>query len=88
MATITISSDKINEMCGLANNIKQSAMDYKAGFCARHPYLKPECDKGGWEKLRDQCMKADGRCKVHWKKMTDAMLFFVKVTAAGMCFER
>lgn len=41
----------------------------KDDFYDEYYYLKPECEKSGWEKFKDGCKKIGEWCKEHWKEL-------------------
>ena len=53
----------------------------KDDFYDEYYYLKPECEKSGWEKFKDGCKKVGEWCKEHWK----AIVTIVIVIAAVVC---
>lgn len=41
----------------------------KDDFYDKYDYLKPECEKNGWEKFTDSCKKFGEWCREHWKEI-------------------
>lgn len=41
----------------------------KDDFYDKYDYLKPDCEKSGWEKFCDACEKATEWCKEHWEEI-------------------
>ena len=153
MATIVLYADKINQMPGLVQNVKQSVQNYKEELAAlkskvlkinqsicstddvissiqassqtqeekitsletfqqkseefientarvdsevaevirqrkddfykQYYYLKPKCEKNGWEKFCDNCKKVGEWCKEHWVMLiTIVVVVVVAVVAA------
>lgn len=41
----------------------------KEEFYDKHYNLKPECEKNGWEKLKDGFISVGEWCKEHWKQV-------------------
>ena len=149
MATIALYANKINQMQGLINNIKQSVTDYKSelfainakslainrnicnmddiissiqsssqtqeqkiasldafsqngeqfvtdaaridsnvadvvnqrkgDFYDKYNYLKPECEKSGWEKAGDWIVSVGQWCKEHWKLIVTIVIVIVAI---------
>lgn len=57
----------------------------KEDFYEEHPYLKPDCEKNGWERIKDGCKKACEWCRECWKEMCLAFLS-VRVLASLVAF--
>ncbi len=60
-----------------ADAINQSKND----FYDKYEYLKPECEKSGWDKFKDGCKKIGEWCKEHWKAII-SVVFAVLITVA------
>ena len=50
----------------------------KADFYKEYPYLKPECEKGFWEKVGEWC-------KEHWKIIVVVVLVIVSIVIICVC---
>ncbi len=62
----------------------------KEEFYEKYYYLKPECEKNTWEKIKDNCKKFGDWCKEHWKTIVatiaiviGAVLAILAVIATG-----
>ena len=55
----------------------------KDDFYDKYEYLKPECEKSGWEKFKDGCKKIGEWCKEHWKEI---LAIAVVITGVVLCF--
>ncbi len=53
----------------------------KDEFYKEYSYLKPECEKSGWEKFCDGLKKVGDWCKDHWKEIVLA----IEIIAAVAC---
>ena len=53
----------------------------KDEFYKEYSYLKPECEKSGWEKFCDGLKKVGDWCKDHWKEIVLA----IELIAAVVC---
>lgn len=51
----------------------------KDEFYDQYYYLKPECEKGDWEKFCDGCKKAWEWCREHWRIIVTVVLVVVAV---------
>ncbi len=51
----------------------------KNEFYKMYSYLKPECEKNGWEKFKDGCKKVGDWCKEHWKFIVTAVIVITAV---------
>ncbi len=51
----------------------------KDDFYEKYSYLKPECEKSGWEKFCDGCQKAKEWCKEHWKLLVTIVIVIAAV---------
>ena len=55
----------------------------KDDFYDKYEYLKPECEKSGWEKFKDGCKKVGEWCQEHWKEI---LAVVVVITGIVLCF--
>ena len=55
----------------------------KDDFYDKYEYLKPECEKSGWEKFKDGCKKVGEWCQEHWKEI---LAIAVVITGVVLCF--
>ena len=65
--------EDVNEFVSEVVRIDGDAADAinksKDDFYDKYEYLKPECEKSGWEKFKDGCKKVGEWCKEHWKEL-------------------
>lgn len=55
----------------------------KNNFYEQYNYLKPECEKSGWEKFCDGCKKAGEWCREHWKEILAVAVIVIGIV---LCF--
>ena len=53
----------------------------KDDFYDQYKYLKPDCEKNGWEKFKDGVKKAGEWCKEHWKIIVTVVLVIAAIAA-------
>ncbi len=62
-------NENINEYISDVVTIDEEAADAinksKDDFYDKYYYLKPECEKSGWEHIKDGCKKIGEWCKKH-----------------------
>lgn len=51
----------------------------KDDFYDKYNYLKPECEKSKWEKIKDGCKKTVEWCKENWESLVNIVLVAVAV---------
>lgn len=51
----------------------------KNDFYDNYSYLKPDCEKNGWERFCDGCKKVGEWCKEHWKLIITVVIVVVAV---------
>ena len=51
----------------------------KDDFYDKYDYLKPDCEKSGWEKFCDACKAVGEWCKEHWKLIVTVVLVIVAI---------
>lgn len=56
----------------------------KDDFYDKYYYLKPECEKSGWEKFCDGCKKVGEWCKENWKTIVKIVVAVVIIVALGV----
>ncbi|MCM1534910.1 MAG: polymorphic toxin-type HINT domain-containing protein [Clostridium sp.] len=59
----------------VADTVRQRKDD----FYEKYNYLKPECEKNGWEKFCDGCATAAEWCKEHWKLIATIIIVIAAV---------
>ena len=57
----------------------------KDDFYDKYEYLKPECEKSGWEKFKDGCKKVGEWCKEHWKAIVTVVIVITAVVILVTC---
>ena len=61
------------------NEIERSKNDSKNDFYKKYYYLKPECEKSGWEKFCDAVGKVCDWCAEHWKIIAAVALIIASI---------
>ena len=56
----------------------------KNDFYNKYYYLKPECEKSGWEKFCDGCKKVGEWCRDNWKSIVKIVVAVVIIAALGI----
>ena len=73
IAGLETTQKEVNVFIDLTINRDNSAADAvskaKDDFYKKYSYLKPECEKSGWEKFCDGLKKVGDWCKDHWKEI-------------------
>lgn len=59
----------IEDVAEKDNSVAEIVSQNKNDFYAAYSYLKPEFEKGIWEKFKDNCKKVGTWCKEHWKEI-------------------
>lgn len=62
----------------VANAINKS----KENFYDEYNYLKPECEKSGWEKFKDDCKKFSEWCEENWISFVEGLKEIINELAA------
>ena len=85
IAGLEATQKQVNAFIDLTINRDNSAADAvskaKDEFYKEYSYLKPECEKSGWEKFCDGLKKVGDWCKEHWKEIVLA----IELIAAVAC---
>lgn len=58
----------------------------KDDFYDEYYYLKPECEKSGWEKFKDGCKKIGEWCKEHWVMVVTILVVIAIAIVAVVTF--
>ena len=74
-------NDFISDVLRIDGDAAEAINKSKDDFYDEYYYLKPECEKSGWEKFKDGCKKVGEWCKEHWKEIV-AVIVSVLVIAA------
>ncbi|GAE90851.1 hypothetical protein JCM21531_4499 [Acetivibrio straminisolvens JCM 21531] len=56
----------------------------KEDFYKEYYYLKPECEKNGWEKFKDGCKAVAEWCKDNWKSIAKIVVAAVVIAGLGI----
>ena len=75
----TKSEDFINDTVRIDNKVAETVNQNKEDFYDKYDYLKPDCEKSGWEKFCDACEKVGEWCKEHWKLLVTVVLVIVAI---------
>ena len=59
--------DFIADVVRIDSEVADVIRQRKDCFYDTYHYLKPECEKNGWEKFKDGCKSVGEWCKEHWK---------------------
>ena len=85
IAGLEATQKEVNAFIDLTINRDNSAADAvskaKDEFYKEYSYLKPECEKSGWEKFCDGLKKVGDWCKEHWKEIC----LVIEIVAAVVC---
>ena len=85
IAGLEATQKQVNAFIDLTINRDNSAANAvskaKDDFYKEYSYLKPECEKSGWEKFCDGLKKVGDWCKEHWKEIVLA----IELIAAVAC---
>ena len=67
----------ISDTVNIDNNVASLINANKKSFYKTYSYLKPECEKSTWEKVKDGFKKAGQWCKEHWVEILIGLAFIV-----------
>ena len=73
------SEDFIQDTIRIDNNVADTVDQNKDDFYDKYDYLKPDCEKSGWEKFCDACTAVGEWCKEHWKLIVTIVIVVVAV---------
>ena len=76
-------NDFISDVVRIDGDAADAINKSKDDFYDKYEYLKPECEKSGWEKFKDGCKKVGEWCKEHWKEI---LAIAVVITGVVLCF--
>ena len=78
IAGLEATQKQVNAFIDLTINRDNSAADAvskaKDDFYKEYSYLKPECEKSGWDKFCDGLKKVGDWCKEHWKLIATVVI--------------
>ena len=69
----------VSDVVRIDGNVADTVNQRKDDFYDEFSYLKPECEKSGWEKFKDGCKKVAEWCKEHWKLIVTIVIVIVAV---------
>ena len=67
------------------NNAAALIRQNKKDFYEKYSYLKPECEKSTWEKVKGGFKKAGQWCKDHWKIIVTVVLVIAAIVVICVC---
>ena len=76
-------NDFISDVVRIDGDAADAINKSKDDFYDKYEYLKPECEKSGWEKFKDGCRKVGEWCQEHWKEI---LAIAVVITGVVLCF--
>ena len=76
-------NDFISDVVRIDGDAADAINKSKDDFYDKYEYLKPECEKSGWDKFKDGCKKVGEWCKEHWKEI---LAIAVVITGVVLCF--
>ena len=62
-------NDFISDVVRIDGDAADAINKSKDDFYDKYEYMKPECEKSGWEKFKDGCKKVGEWCQEHWKEI-------------------
>lgn len=74
----------ISDTARVDGNVADRVNENKDDFYDKYYYLKPECEKSGWEKFCDGCAKVGEWCKENWKSLVKIVVAVVIIVALGI----
>ena len=76
-------NDFISDVVRIDGDAADAINKSKDDFYDKYEYLKPECEKSGWEKFKDGCKKVGEWCQEHWKEI---LAIAVVIAGVVLCF--
>ncbi len=73
------SENFIADVVRIDGNVADVINERKDNFYDEYSYLKPKCEKNGWEKFCDGCKAVGQWCKEHWKIIVTVVLVVVAI---------
>ena len=77
--------DELSDTVNIDNNAASLINANKKDFYEKYSYLKPECEKSRWEKIKDGFKKAWEWCKEHWKLIVTVVLVIAAIVVICVC---
>ena len=78
-------NDFISDVVRIDGDAADAINKSKDDFYDKYEYLKPECEKIGWEKFKDGCKKVGEWCKEHWKAIITVVIVITAVVILVTC---
>ena len=78
-------NDFISDVVRIDGDAADAINKSKDDFYDKYEYLKPECEKSGWEKFKDGCKKVGEWCKEHWKAIITVVIVITAVVILVTC---
>lgn len=75
----------LSDVVSVDDKVSDVVTKNKNDFYEQYNYLKPECEKSGWEKFKDGCKKAVDWCKEHWVAVVTVAVVVVAACIAAVC---
>ena len=75
----------VSDVVRIDGNVADTVNQRKDDFYDEFSYLKPECEKSGWEKFKDGCKKVAEWCKEHWKLIVTIVIVIAAIVVV-VCF--
>ena len=75
----------ISDTARVDGDVADRVNENKDDFYDKYYYLKPECEKSGWEKFCDGCEKAWEWCKENWVKIVTVVVVVAIAVVAALC---
>ena len=75
----------VSEVVRIDGDAADAINKSKDDFYDKYEYLKPECEKSGWEKFKDGCKKVGEWCKEHWKAIVTVVIVITAVVILVTC---
>ena len=72
----------ISDVARIDSDVSELVAQRKEEFYDKYYYLKPECEKNGWEKFKDGFISAGKWCKEHWKQVLTTAAIIVGAALA------
>lgn len=76
--------DFIDDVERIDDDVADEVNSSKDDFYDKYSYLKPDCEKSGWEKFCDGCKAVGQWCAEHWKVIVTAVLVVAAVVAISI----
>lgn len=76
--------DFIDDVERIDDDVADEVEQSKDDFYNKYYYLKPECEKTGWEKFKDGCKKVVDWCKDNWQSLAKIVAAVVIIVALGV----